>query len=164
MDYDTMCRLCCANEGHLSAMDEFRHMTYGPLPSYDKEGNAIVVYGLRSEKETGIFVATRQDGKWKQECLSTEMWNLKDVEKQGEAIHLAVCHGDQIVVFCRENDESAFEIRSKTQVPHKNGSNCIQYVNFIDGSGGKMIAGLIERENHKAYCDGIWPVLILEEE
>ncbi|MFI3254119.1 MAG: hypothetical protein R3Y63_07240 [Eubacteriales bacterium] len=164
VDYDTMLRLCCAHEGYLSASEEYRFVSYGSLPSYDQCGNAIVVYGLRCEEETGVFLATRIAGSWERICLTTEMWNVKDVEKQGEALEIVVCHGDQIVIFRRDSDEEPFHISSKTQIPHNNGSDCIQYANLIEGSGGKILVGLIERENHEAYCDGVWPVLLLEED
>ena len=98
--------------------------------------------------------------------ISDQMWNIKDMERIGNGIELAVCCEGSIVIYRKEDGQDMFRIRSVTTIPHANGSNSVPWLNFITGGKNrpKLLLGLINRDDIEGYYSGKWPVVVLSQE
>ncbi len=165
VDFAAMTDSCMAFEGSISSVDEYRHSTYPPVPQYDADGNPLLVYGKRDENEHGLFVAVFKDGAWQTQLISSDMWNVKDVQRVGDRLDIVVPHGDKIVLWSKLDSEDEFTIASVTKIPHGNSSDSVPYLNFIDGekSQNKLLIGTMHVADIPGYCDGKWPVVVLGE-
>ena len=165
VDFEKMSKSPRAYEGRISPFDEYRHSTYPPVPQYDGEGNPVLVYGVRDEKEKGLYYAVFKDGAWQTMCISNEMWNIKDAQRVGNRLDLVLPHGDKVVVLSKHDDEEEFKIQSVTKIPHANKSDSVPYLNFISGekAENKLLIGTIHVDDIPGYCEGKWPVAVLGE-
>ncbi len=165
VDFEAMSKSPCAYVGSISKFDEYRHSTYPPVPQYDADGNPLMVYGVRDENEQGLYYTVFKNGEWQTSCISKDMWNIKDVQRVGDRLDLAVPHGDKIVIWSKKDNEKEFIITSVTKIPHANESDSIPYLNFIDGEKpqNKLLLGPIHVADIAGYCEGKWPVAVLGE-
>ena len=164
--YEDMVNICQADPGSISDSNKYFHVTYGPLVSVDEKNTPIVVYGHRDEKRTGLYMAVQKSGRWETKMISDQMWNIKDMERIGNGIELAVCCEGSIVIYRKEDGQDMFRIRSVTTIPHANGSNSVPWLNFITGGKNrpKLLLGLINRDDIEGYYSGKWPVVVLSQE
>lgn len=165
VDYEIMVKYCEVDPGRISPLEEYSHVTYGPLVSVDGNNTPIVVYGHRDEMRRGLYMAVKKNGLWEKKLITDKMWNVKDAERIGEGIELAVCCEGSAVIFRKEDTEENFTIKSVTNIPHKNNSNSVTYFNFITGGQqkAKLLMGLIDEPDIDGYYNGKWPVVVFSE-
>ncbi len=108
VDYDMMIEKCCVAKGRISQFSEFRHSTYGPISVADDKGNVLVIHGHRDENTNSLYVTKCEEGKFVTNEISNEMWNVKDARTTKEGIDIAVAHGDSVVIWSKNHDESDF--------------------------------------------------------